>query len=638
MVLTVFIVILVLVVAWLVYSLFWGTPPSINLAVERLSVQMVLEDPELLTRIGVLDNTLLDFHSGRLTDASPRSDARRQQRDREGLALIRRYDPDQSGRFTKKLHGQEHLTYDLMNWYFEQNLRGHRFDYHWYANPVFMGPYPVNHVCGVQVDLISFLCNEHQIRGHRSLQRYLNRLYQIEWKLAGLQKSLQIRAEAGVIPPGFVLEKCLLQIESFFSEPVENNPLYTHIQEKLTGSGRFNHRVQERWLAQIKTAIERSVNPAYEGLAATLRTLSAQATEGDGVWRLPNGDAYYGFLLRQHTTTEMSPAEIHQVGLEEVRALTHSVQEILQELGLPTETPGLTIQSLQSDPQHRYQGSEAGEDVLQAERDIIIQDFQAILDQVNQHMGELFSFGSLKEIAVQRLPEFKEPDSPIAYAQPPSLDGRKPGTLWLNLREPENVYRWGMPTLAYHEGIPGHVYQMAQAQQTRGIPTFRRMYAFNAYTEGWALYAEYLGWELAQAAQETGALPGGLGDPLCNLGRLQALLWRAVRLVVDTGIHAMRWTRQDAINYMIEKTGLPERDVITEIERYIVMPGQACAYYLGYMALLSLRQKAEAILGDAFEIKAFHDVVLHHGGLPLPLLTQVVNDFIDQTAGLQASA
>ncbi|MFU8826487.1 MAG: DUF885 domain-containing protein, partial [Brevefilum sp.] len=233
-----------------------------------------------------------------------------------------------------------------------------------------------------------------------------------------------------------------------------------------------------------------------------------------------------------------------------------------------------------------------------------------------------FNFGALKNIAVERLPHFKEPDSPIAYAQPPALDGSKPGTLWLNLRDPENVYQWGMPTLAYHEGIPGHVYQMAQAQKLRGLPTFRRSYFFNAYVEGWALYAELLGYEL------------GLEDDLGNLGRLQALLWRAARLVVDTGIHAMRWTREQAIEYMVEVTGLPERDVITEVERYVVMPGQACAYYLGYRELLALRKKAQATLGEGFDLQAFHAVIINHGSLPLSLLAEVVNAYIDQAAGL----
>ncbi|MFW5714394.1 MAG: DUF885 domain-containing protein, partial [Brevefilum sp.] len=248
--------------------------------------------------------------------------------------------------------------------------------------------------------------------------------------------------------------------------------------------------------------------------------------------------------------------------------------------------------------------------------------YRAILDEVNQHLPELFTHGMLEEIAVKRLPEYKEPDSPIAYAQPPAMDGSRPGTMWLNLREPENIYTWGMRTLAYHEGIPGHVYQMAQAQNIKGLPTFRRTYFFNAYVEGWALYAERLGWEL------------GLEDALSNIGRLQALLWRAARLVVDTGIHFKQWTREEAIDYMVRVTGLPERDVITEVERYIVMPGQACAYYIGYIKLLALRQKAQSTLGPKFHLKDFHDVVIDNGGLPLSLLEHVVDAYIDRQAGL----
>jgi uncharacterized protein (DUF885 family) len=203
------------------------------------------------------------------------------------------------------------------------------------------------------------------------------------------------------------------------------------------------------------------------------------------------------------------------------------------------------------------------------------------------------------------------------------MDGTRPGTMWLNLREPNNIYTWGMRTLAYHEGIPGHVYQMAQAQKIKHLPAFRRAYFFNAYVEGWALYAERLGWEL------------GLEDDLSSLGRLQALIWRAARLVVDTGLHVKQWTRQEAIDYMVRVTGLPERDVITEVERYIVMPGQACAYYLGYLKLLDLRRKAEATLGPDFSLKEFHEVVIGGGGLPLDLLERVVDDYVDHRAGLK---
>ena len=605
------IVILVLLgfgLIWLIYSLFWGTPPTFSLALERMGLRMLGMDPEMSSTLGLLDNTALDFHSGHLTDASPLQMARSQQLDRDGLALVRRFSPD-------KLSGQTRVTYQLMRWYYEQNLRGHRFEYHWAASPVFMGPYPVNPVFGVQVDLIHFLSARHAIKGRRSLRRYLQRLEEVGWKLEGLVQSLQVRAAEGVIPPRFVVEKSLGQIRSFLNTPVTENPLYTTFLQRMADSGRFGPAAQKRWAERAAGAIETAVLPAYRKLEAELESQLALAGEEDGVWRLPDGEAYYAFLLRTHTTTDLTAEEIHELGVKEVARLTDQVREVLAGMGLPDDYPGAQLKALMADPAYHYQGAEA--------RQSILAEYQAILDEVNARMPEIFSYGSLDRIAVKRLPEYKEPDSPIAYADAPALNGSHPGTMWVNLREPENIYRWGMRTLAYHEGIPGHVYQMAQAQKIRGLPTFRRAYSFNAYTEGWALYAERLGWEL------------GLEDPASNLGRLQGLLWRAARLVVDTGIHAKQWSRQEAIDYMLATTGLPEQDVIAEIERYIVMPGQACAYYLGYLKLLALRQKVESTLGEAFSLQDFHDVIINNGGLPLTLLETVVNDYVDRVTGIR---
>lgn len=600
-------ILLVLVLTWLIYQLVWGKPPAINLAVERIALRMVKNDPETLTMLGLLDNTPLDFHSGGLTDASPAYMANLRQLDRDGLVLIKQYDP-------AKLKGQKRITYDLMRWYFEQNLRGHRFDYHWAPGAVFMGPYPVNHVYGVQIDLINFLTTYHKISGKRSVRRYLRRLHMVGWKIDGLLESLALCEGAGAIPPRFVIEKCLRQVESFLADPFDENPLYTSFVEKVRASKRLGERTTQVYGSQVITAIQETVAPAYQKLSNYLQGWLDKATDDDGVWKLPGGEDYYAFLLRHHTTSEMTADEIHQLGLDEVGRLTESVCEIFDRMGLPCDSPGEQLKAMMKVPQHHFIGENKRDDIRQA--------YQDILDEVNIRLPEIFSFGSLDQIVVKRLPEFREPDSPIAYAEAPSMDGKRPGTMWINLREPDNVYRWGMRTLAYHEGIPGHVYQLAHAQKIKGLPTFRKTYFFNAYVEGWALYAERLGWEL------------GLEDDLSNLGRLQGLLWRAARLVVDTGLHARQWTRQQAIDYMLEKTGLPERDVVSEVERYIVAPGQACAYYIGYLKMLALRRKAEAALGEAFDIKEFHDVIINQGGLPLSILENVVNDYIDRAAGL----
>lgn len=595
---------------WLVYQLVWGTPPFLNWAIEKLMFRMLWADPEALTKMGFIDHSLLDFHSNRLTDVSPRHMAHLRYLDREGLALIRRYG-------SKSLDRQQALSYHLMRWYYEQNLRGHRFAYHWVADSVFMGPYPVNHVFGVHIDLIQFLCTYHQINGHRSAGRYLKRLHMIPWKMSGLLDSLGEREEVNVLPPRFVIEKCLAQLEEFLDTPTEDNPLLTSFIERMEASGKFSLRAAVRFKNRVRESIERDVLPAFRSLQTYLQNALERAPEEDGVWRLPEGLAYYDFLLRIHTTTELTAEEIHQLGLEEVEKLTESLRVGLQALDFPAEEPGNQLKRLMEDSQYHFQG--------EGSREMILETYQDILNEVNQRMPELFNHGVLDKVIVKRLAEYKEPDSPIAYAQAPSMDGSRPGTMWINLRDPGNIYRWGMRTLAYHEGIPGHIFQMAQAQKIRGLPTFRRVHVFNAYIEGWALYAERLGWEL------------GLEDDLSNLGRLQALIWRAARLVVDTGIHAKGWSRQQAIDYMIEKTGLPERDVTTEVERYVVMPGQACAYYIGYLKMVALRHKAEAALGEVFDLKEFHDVVLNHGSLPLPFLEGVVDDYVDRKAGFKTA-
>jgi uncharacterized protein (DUF885 family) len=569
----------------------------------------MLNDPELLTSMGLTDNSVLDFHSGSLTDASPRYMKQLRKLDRDGMVLIQRFDPE-------KYSGEKRLTYDLMRWYYEQNLRGHRFEYHWIANPVFMGPYPINHVFGVQVDLINFLCTEHKIRGRFSLRRYIQRLQLVRWKLAGLQESQQARLNEGILPPRFVFKKSLDQIDDFLAGPVEENPLYTSFQRRMAETGRFSERAQKRWGERVLTVIKNEVLPAYRDLRVFVLSLLALAGEDDGVWRFSDGREYYAYLLRNHTTTDLTAEEVYQIGVSEVAKLEDEIRKILRAMGLPAGDPGVQMQVLMTAQEYHYAPDEAN-------REQILADYQAILSEVNGLLPEWFNQGAVKEVLVKRLPAFKEPDSPVAYAQAPAMDGSHPGIMWINLRDPDNVYRWGMRTLAYHEGLPGHIYQLTQAQRIKHLPTFRKAFVFNAYTEGWALYAERLAWEM------------GLEDPLSNLGRLQALLWRAVRLVVDTGIHTRQWTREEAITYMVEKTGLPERDVITEVERYIVMPGQACAYYLGYLKILALRQKAESMLGAAFDLKEFHNVILNHGSLPLSLLETVMNAYMDRAAGLR---
>jgi uncharacterized protein (DUF885 family) len=316
-----------------------------------------------------------------------------------------------------------------------------------------------------------------------------------------------------------------------------------------------------------------------------------------------------------HTTTRTSPAALHRIGLAEVDRIQAEMDRLLRAVGHAEGNVGARMSALASDPAQLYADSDAG-------RQQILVDFKRIIDEVGGGLGDYFDLAPKAPVEVRRVPEFSEKTAPGAYYLAPALDGSRPGVFYVNLRKVDEIPRFGMRTLAYHEAVPGHHFQLSLMQELRGVPTFRRLLPFTAYSEGWALYAE-------QLAHEAGFEK----DPLDNLGRLQAELFRAVRLVVDTGMHAQRWSRERAIAYMIDTTGMPESDVTAEIERYLVNPGQALSYKVGMLKILELRERARAALGSRFDLRAFHNLVLTGGAMPLAILEQRVDAWIaGQTA------
>jgi uncharacterized protein (DUF885 family) len=329
------------------------------------------------------------------------------------------------------------------------------------------------------------------------------------------------------------------------------------------------------------------------------------------VWKLPDGKAYYNYLLRQHTTTNMTADEIHAIGVAEVDRIQSEMLEIFTAEGYdPSLGVKALFDELAKEDRFYYPDTDAG-------RAQILEDYATIIDEIEAGISSAFNIKPKADIVVKRVPEFSEQTAPGAYYNHPSRDGSRPGTFYANLFNIKATPRYGMRTLAYHEGVPGHHFQIAIQTELQGIPEFRKESGFTSYSEGWGLYAERLAWEM-----------GFQTDPYDNLGRLHDELFRAVRLVVDTGIHAKRWTREQAIDYMLANTGTAESDVIAEIERYIVMPGQATAYKVGMMELLRLRDEAQEALGDKFDIRDFHDVILKDGALPLTALRELVLKYI----------
>jgi uncharacterized protein (DUF885 family) len=351
-------------------------------------------------------------------------------------------------------------------------------------------------------------------------------------------------------------------------------------------------------------------------LRSVLADQARIATGEDGVWKLPDGEAYYAHTLAHHTTTSMTADEIHRLGLAEVERLQSEMRAILEVEGYATESVGAAMQGLLDEDRFRYPDTDEG-------RQQILDDFTGIVREAEKGIGPLFDLKPQAAIEVVRVPEFKQDNSPSAYYDSPAFDGSRPGRFYVNLRNVDEHTRFNMRTLAYHEAVPGHHFQLAIAQELQDVPFFRRIIPFTAYVEGWALYAELL-------ADEAGFHP----TPYSRLGYLQAQLLRAVRLVVDTGIHAQRWTREQAIDYMLQNTGIADTEVVAEVERYIVNPGQACAYKVGQLKILELRRRARQSLGDAAGLRRFHDLVLGDGAMPLTLLEQRVETWVrSETAG-----
>lgn len=578
------------------YALIWGKPFSINHYFDRTLIKIVMNEPQMLSSLGLIDNTILDFHSDELSDVSDAKTLALIAQAEKELETLRSYDYDGLNRSQK-------LSYKISEWIITKSLEGKQFVYH---------SYPVNQMSGIQNSLPSFMDATHQVIDEKSARRYAVRLSQFDQVLDQTVAKVKVRQSRDIIPPRFVLQKVIAQMADFIAVSPEENILFTSFTKKLNDLERLHPPDKHKLETEVLDEIEKTVYPAYSRMIDYLSHLETIATEDDGVWKLPNGEAFYRFMLNMSTTTNMTPDEIHELGLLEVDRIQTKMRSILDSLGLTGGTVGEWMQSLAKEPRFLFPDSDSG-------RAAIIHSYEEIIKEIDEGLATAFDLRPKAQVEVKRIPEFKEQTSAGAYYNQPAMDGSRPGVFYANLRDVKEIPSFGMRTLAYHEAIPGHHYQLALQLEMEGVPLFRRFPPFMAYVEGWALYAERVAAEY-----------GFHSDPYSNLGRLQGELFRAVRLVVDTGIHHKRWTRKKAINYMYDNTGIAKSDVVSEIERYIVWPGQACAYKIGMEKILEVRSSALTRLGNQFDIREFHTTVLENGAVPLQILDQIVNDYIDE--------
>jgi uncharacterized protein (DUF885 family) len=589
----------ILAVGLAVHSWYFR-PVAISIFFERAFIQFMLEDPEAVSSLGIFEQLGYKGFDGMLTDISPAHERKLATMARDDLETLRKYD-------RASLSPANQLSYDILEWFLQDLVEGQRWLFY---------DYPVNQLFGVQSSTPDFMVQIHPIADRRDVLNYTARLKAFGLKFDQLLEGLRLRESKGIVPPKFVIERVLAEMRAFIAVPAPENILYTNLRTKLARVAAVPVSERSKLLADAQLAIEQSVYPAYRGLIGYFERLQPQVTEDYGVWKLPDGNSYYDHLIRSHTTTALDAEQVHNIGLAEVARIEKELDGILRSQGLPEGTIAERIARLNADPRLQYSNDDAG-------RAACVADYQRYIDEIVRGLDADFAAPPRLEIKVERVPQFKEKTAPGAYADTGSLDGSRPGVFYVNLRDMRDVRKYQMRTLAYHEAVPGHQLQGVIAQRLAGVPTFRKILPFTAYDEGWAVYAERLGWEM-----------GFENNPIDNLGRLQAEMFRAVRLVVDTGIHRKHWTREQAIDYMLEKTGMARSEVVSEIERYFVMPGQALAYKIGMLRILQLRARSQAQLGAAFDIRQFHGIVLGSGAMPLGILEKQVDAWIAYRARL----
>ena len=507
-----------------------------------------------------------------------------------------------------RLDAQTKLSYKLYEYEIEDALKHHAFSQNHYV---------FQHMSGPHSSLPSFMINFHKVDTLEDAQAYIERLEAFPAYLKQAQDRAEAQFQSGVGLPKFVYEKISKTARNIidgapFTDGPKDSPLWEDIKAKIVALN-LSKQDHDALMEHAQAALRGPVQQAYTSMLSMFEIHALQATEDDGVWKLPDGEAYYAERLKHFTTMDISAEKIHQIGLDEVARIQAQMREIMAQVSFEGELQDF-FAFLRNDPQFTYSNDDAG-------RQGYIKDAAHIIDDMKSRLDDLFKTKPKADMIVKRVEPFREASAFGAFYNQPSLDGTRPGTYYINLKDMAQQPKYLQQALAYHEGLPGHHMQIAIAMELDGLPQFRTLGGHTAYIEGWALYAE--------------SVPAELGlytDPYSDFGRLSMEIFRAARLVVDTGIHSKKWTREQAVNYYLENIPNPEGDIRAEIDRYIVWPGQATAYKIGMLKIQALRMKAEQALGEDFDIAEFHDVILANGSVPLAILEQLVDEWIEATA------
>jgi uncharacterized protein (DUF885 family) len=573
---------------------------------QRIADQLLAEYPQNATILGIAKNKLAPL-AHEWQDQTPAGFAKRKENISSRLGALRKMD-------LRDLSNPDKLNGSVALQAHELAEAGYAFEY---GDPLVLDPnngfrntpYVVNQLGSSYSDLPDFLESRHTIASAEDALAFADRVDAYARNIDGETERLKHDRRIGVIAPDFNLDKTIAIIGGGASEKPDQSAVLATFKKKMGEAKLSDDTLTER----VRQAMATKVIPALQRQVEELKAHRAAATSDAGVWHIKDGEAYYRWALKAGTTTNRTPDDIHKLGLDQVKEIQSRMDAIMRKQGLTGGTVGQRMAALGKDPKQLYPNTAAGREQLLAYLNGRIED-------IRMRLPRAFATMVPGNLIIKRVPPSIEAGAPGGYAAAGSIDGKVPGQYYINLRDTSEWPKFSLPTLCYHEGIPGHIWQGDYANR---MPLIRSMLAFNAYSEGWALYAEQLADELGVYAD----------DPLGQLGYLQSMGFRACRLVVDTGLHAMKWTRDQAIDWFVTTNGDPRSSVEKEVDRYCAMPGQACGYKVGQLEIVRLRDKAKAALGSKFDLRRFDDAVVLGGSVPMTLLETVIDGYIAKSKG-----
>jgi uncharacterized protein (DUF885 family) len=579
-------------------NLFFMKPYSLDHYLTKELVVGLLDSPEFMTYIGVFDpyNAILK-HNQKLSIDTLEEGEEDYKDNLKHLEMLKKYNP-------KSLSDVQKVTQKIAIFSTENSInRFENFRYH---------SYPFNQISGNHLGLVEFMTDTHPVRNFREATDYIKRVKLFDESLNADLVWLEEQKKLGIFAPVYVFDHVIRQLNELIGYEDDSNPLMQVFIRKV-GELDIDQQSKEDLASDLSAVIQSDVKPGYKLILEFMENNYVNANQHHGVWSLPNGDAFYASRLRSFTTTDYTAEEIHQIGLSEVERIGARMKEIFISLGYQVNKPvGEMMNDLNENPDFLYADTPD-------RKEIVIADYNQMVKEAEEDVRPYFERFPVSPVEVRAVPEYSEKTAAGGYYQAPSLDGSRPGVFYANLYDIKQTPTFGMRTLTFHEAVPGHHFQIALNQENKDLTLYRKMgYRTSAFTEGWALYSEQL------------AVEAGMTKNLYDeLGVLQSEMFRANRLVVDTGMHYKRWTREEAMDYMKKTTGMSDTEVRVEIERYIVWPGQATSYKMGMLKILELRKKAQDALGEKFDIRKFHTIVLDQGIVPLFILEDIIDEWIE---------